>query len=253
MDDAVRQRQAKALIACLDLTNLDETCNEAEIAALCERAATPVGPTAAICIWPRFVAFARGRLAAGIRIATVVNFPAGGDDVEATIAETKKAVADGADEIDLVIAYRKLPDGSDFVEDQVRRVKQAAGAARLKTILETGEIGDADTIRLACRAAIAGGADFLKTSTGKVKENATLVSARLLLESIAQSGKAIGFKPAGGIKSFEDAKAYFDLAEQICGEGYATPERFRLGASGVLTDLLAVATTGARDAKAEGY
>ena len=253
MDDAIRQRQAKALIACLDLTNLDETCNEAEIAALCERAATPVGPTAAICIWPRFVAFARGRLADGIRIATVVNFPAGGDDVEATIAETKKAVADGADEIDLVIAYRKLPDGSDFVEDQVRRVKQAAGAARLKTILETGEIGDADTIRLAGRAAIAGGADFLKTSTGKVKENATLVSARLLLESIAQSGKAIGFKPAGGIKSFEDAKAYFDLAEQICGEGYATPERFRLGASGVLTDLLAVATTGARDAKAEGY
>ena len=253
MDDAVRQRQAQALIACLDLTNLDENCTEADVAALCERAATPVGRTAAICIWPRFVAFAKERLAADIRIATVVNFPAGGDDVKATIAETKKAVADGADEIDLVIAYRKLPKGADFVEDQVRRVKAATTLARLKTILETGEIGDADAIRLACRSAIAGGADFLKTSTGKVEENATLASARLLLESIAQSGKDIGFKPAGGIRSFEDARAYFDLAEEICGQGYATPDRFRLGASGVLTDLLAVATAGARDAKASGY
>ena len=253
MDDALRQRQAKALIACLDLTNLDEACSEAEIAALCERAATTAGATAAICIWPRFVAFAKERLAADIRIATVVNFPAGGDDVETTIAETKRAVADGADEIDLVIAYAKLPGDAAFVEDQVRRVKESAEPARLKAILETGEIGDADTIRLACRAAIAGGADFLKTSTGKVKENATLISARLLLESIAQSGRPIGFKPAGGIKRFEDAKAYFDLAEEICGQGYATPDRFRLGASGVLTDLVAVATAGARDEKAGGY
>ena len=253
MDEDVRQRQAKGLIACLDLTNLDDACTEADVAALCERAATPAGPTAAICIWPRFVAFARQRLAEGIRIATVVNFPAGGDDVEATIAETRTAVEDGAGEIDLVVAYRRLPEGADFVEDQVRRVKAAAAPARLKTILETGEIGDADTIRLACRAAIAGGADFLKTSTGKVAENATPASARLLLESIAQSGKAIGFKPAGGIRNFEDARAYFDLAEAICGPGYATPDRFRLGASGVLTDLLAVATAGARDTKAGGY
>lgn len=253
MADAVRQRQAQALIACLDLTNLDDGCTEADVAALCERAVTPAGRTAAICIWPRFVAFAKERLATDIRIATVVNFPAGGDDVEATVAETRKAVADGADEIDLVIAYRKLPDDEAFVEDQVRRVKAAAAPARLKTILETGEIGDADTIRLACRAAIAGGTDFLKTSTGKVKENATLASARLLLESIALSGKDIGFKPAGGIKRFEDARAYLDLAEKICGRGYATPERFRLGASGVLTDLVAVATAGARDEKTGGY
>ena len=253
MDDALRQRQAKALIACLDLTNLDEACSEADVAALCEQAATPVGRTAAICIWPRFVAFAKSRLACDIRIATVVNFPFGGDDVETTVAETKKAVEDGADEIDLVVAYRRLPEDDAFVEDQVRRVKEAASPARLKTILETGEIGDADAIRIACRAAIAGGADFLKTSTGKVKENATLASARLLLQSIAQSGKTIGFKPAGGIGSFEDAKAYFDLAEEICGQGYATPDRFRLGASGVLTDLLAVATSVARDEKATGY
>ena len=253
MDDAVRQRQAQVLIACLDLTHLDEDCSEADVAALCERAVTPVGRTAAICIWPRFVAFAKARLASDIRIATVVNFPAGGDDIDATIVETKKAVADGADEIDLVVAYRKLPHDSAFVEDQVLRVKEAASPARLKAILETGEIGDADTIRIACRAAIAGGADFLKTSTGKVKENATLASARLLLESIAQSGKAIGFKPAGGIRSFEDGRAYFDLAEEICGPGYATPDRFRLGASGVLTDLLAVATAGARDENASRY
>lgn len=253
MDDTVRQRQARALIACLDLTNLDENCTQADVAALCERAATSVGHTAAICIWPRFVAFARERLAADIGIATVVNFPAGGQDVDATIAETRKAVEDGADEIDLVIAYAKLPGDAKFVEDQVRRVKEAAMPARLKAILETGEIGDAETIRLACRAAIAGGADFLKTSTGKVRENATPASARLLLESIALSGKDIGFKPAGGIRRFEDAKAYFDLVEEICGQGYATPERFRLGASSVLADLLAVAASGVRDEMPGGY
>ena len=209
MVDAAQRRRAQALVACLDLTNLDEGCTKADVAALCERAATPVGRVAAICIWPRFVAFAKASLADDIRIATVVNFPAGGDDVEVTIAETRQAVADGADEVDLVVSYRRLPDDPDFVEDQVRRVKAACGAARLKTILETGEIGDPGTIRLACRSAIAGGADFLKTSTGKVRENATLASARLLLESIAQSGKPIGFKPAGGIKTFEDAEGLF--------------------------------------------
>lgn len=252
MADDERRREAQRLIACLDLTDLNADCGEDDIAKLCERASTDAGPVAAVCIWPRFVAFARQRLADGIRIATVVNFPAGGEDVDATIAETKRAVADGADEIDLVVAYRRIPADPDFVEDQVRRVKQAAGKARLKAILETGEIGDKGAIRIACRAAIAGGADFLKTSTGKVKENATPAAARLLLESIAQSGRPIGFKPAGGIRTFEDAKAYFDLAEEVCGRGYATPDRFRLGASGVLTDLLAVAGIGARGSDTAG-
>lgn len=253
MTDADMQARARQLIACLDLTNLNDDCTEADVAALCDRAATPEGPVAAICIWPQFVAFAREKLAPAIRIATVVNFPAGGEDLDATLAETRVAVADGAEEIDLVIAYRKIPADPDFVENQVRQVKAACRTARLKTILETGEIGDPDAIRVACQAALDGGADFLKTSTGKVAENATPVSARLLLGAIADSGRDVGFKPAGGIKTFEDANGYLELAEAICGPGWATPERFRLGASSVLGDLLAVVGGKPRAGGAAGY
>lgn len=249
MDD---RAVARALIACLDLTNLNDDCTEADVAALCERAVTPEGKVAAICIWPRFVAFAKPRLDSAIRIATVVNFPHGGDDVEATKRETHAAVADGADEIDLVIAYRRLRD-VDFVEAQVREVKAAAGTARLKTILETGEIGDPMLIRHAAEAALRGGADFLKTSTGKTRISATPEAATVLLEAIAGHGGTVGFKPAGGIKTFEDARGYRDLAERICGAGWAIPERFRIGASGVLTDLLAVASGAARDGTRAGY
>lgn len=253
MDETARRQRASDLIACLDLTNLDEGCTESDVAALCERAATPAGPTAAICIWPRFVAFARTRLDPRIKIATVVNFPAGGDDVAATVRESEQSVADGADEIDMVIAYRRLPADPAFVEEQIRAVKAACGAARLKTILETGELKAAEMIWQAAHAALKGGADFLKTSTGKVAENATPASARLLLEAIAEAGGHVGFKPAGGIKRFEDADVYYQLAEAICGTGYATPARFRIGASSVLGDLLAVAAGEARAGAKAGY
>jgi len=253
MDDIARRKRASDLIIRLDLTNLNEACTEEDVAALCDRAVTSAGPTAAICIWPRFVAFARKRLVPGIRIATVVNFPAGGADVEATVRETKQAVADGADEIDMVIAYRRVAEDPGFVEAQVRTVKAASGRAKLKAILETGKLEDEATIRAACRAALAGGADFLKTSTGKVEVNATPASARILLEEIAKAGSSVGFKPAGGIKTFEDADGYMTLAESICGKDYPMPERFRLGASGVLDDLLAVAEGRARTSKGAGY
>jgi deoxyribose-phosphate aldolase len=236
-----RSTEARQLIACLDLTNLNEDCSPADIEALVRRAQTPEGDVAAICIWPRFVAQARAILPPGIRLATVVNFPAGGEDVEATLEETRQAVADGADEIDLVIAYRRLAADPGFVEAQVRSVKRAAGPARVKAILETGELADPDLILTACEAALAGGADFLKTSTGKVPVSATPEAARILLQAIQNAGGRVGFKPSGGIKSFEDAKLFRDMAEEICGAGWATPERFRLGASGVLTDLLRVA------------
>ena len=254
MDDAVWCKgRARDLIARLDLTNLNDDCSEADVGTLCERAETPAGRVAAICIWPRFVAFARTRLASGIRIATVVNFPLGGDDVDATIAETKQAVADGADEIDMVIAYSRLAEDPGFVEAQVGSVRASGGGARLKAILETGRIFNEATIRVACRAALAGGADFLKTSTGKVEENATPASARILLEEIAKAGSAVGFKPAGGIRTFEDADGYMTLAETICGKDYPTPERFRIGASSVLADLLAVAEGNERRSSGPGY
>ncbi|MBO0661999.1 deoxyribose-phosphate aldolase [Jiella sp. MQZ9-1] len=253
MTDATSAQRARALIARLDLTNLAEDCTEADVAALCVRAETAAGPVAAICIWPDFVGFARRELSARIKVATVVNFPLGGSDVEATLIETRRAIADGADEIDLVIAYDRLADDPGFVEAQVRTIRAICGHARLKAILETGKLYDEATIRSACRAALAGGADFLKTSTGKVEVNATPGSAKILLEEIAKAGGTVGFKPAGGIKTFEDADGYMRLAETICGLDYPAPERFRLGASGVLADLLAIAQGAERPGGGASY
>ncbi|MFD2237907.1 deoxyribose-phosphate aldolase [Aureimonas populi] len=235
--------EARELIACLDLTNLDEDCSQGDVDALIERAATPHGTVAAICIWPRFVAYARPKLPQGVKLATVVNFPAGGEDIQSVIAETRAALADGADEIDYVIAYGRIENDPGYAADHVKKVKEAAGGATLKAILETGELRDPGLVEVAAVAALHGGADFLKTSTGKTPVSATLPAARILLRSILQdeSGRRLGFKPSGGIRSFEEARAYRDLAEEVMGEGWATPSTFRLGASGVLADLLAVA------------
>ena len=253
MSEATKARRARDLIARLDLTNLNDDCSEADVAALVAKAETPAGPVAAICIWPAFVGFARRELSARIKVATVVNFPHGGADIDATLAETRQAVTDGADEIDLVVAYDRVAEDAGFVEAQVRTIRANCGHAKLKTILETGMLYDEATIRAACRAALAGGADFLKTSTGKVEVNATPATATILLEEIAKAGGTVGFKPAGGIKTFEDADGYMRLAETICGVDYPTPERFRLGASGVLADLLAVAAGTERPGGKAGY
>ncbi|MBP0618036.1 deoxyribose-phosphate aldolase [Jiella mangrovi] len=253
MNDGTKVRRAGELIARLDLTNLNDDCSEADVAALIEKAETPSGPVAAICIWPAFVGFARRELSARIKVATVVNFPLGGSDIDATLLETQKAVQDGADEIDLVIAYDRVAEDPGFVEAHVRTIRANCGHAKLKTILETGKLYDEATIRVACNAALSGGADFLKTSTGKVEVNATPASARILLEEIAKAGSTVGFKPAGGIRTFEDADGYMRLAETICGIDYPTPERFRLGASGVLADLLAVAQGSERPGGKAGY
>lgn len=247
--------EAKELIACLDLTNLDDACTEADVDALIERAATPFGTVAAICIWPRFVAYAKPKLPEGVRLATVVNFPAGGEHIEAVIEEARKALADGADEIDYVIAHGRIENDPGYAADHVKKLREATGSTPLKAILETGELHDPALIEVAAVAALHGGADFLKTSTGKTKVSATLPAARILLRILLQdeSGRALGFKPSGGIKSFEEAKAYRDLADEVMGEGWATPATFRLGASGVLTDLLAVASGERRPETKDAY
>lgn len=249
-----REIAARAL-ASLDLTNLNDDCTEEQVSALCDRANTVHGPTAAICIWPRFVAHAAPILRdTGIRIATVVNFPTGDEPAEDVTAMTQAAIADGAHEVDLVIPYTQLMEGKpEFVPAMVERVKEAAAPAKIKTILETGVLADADLIRQACRLALEGGADFLKTSTGKVPVNATPVSGRILLEEIKASGKPVGFKPAGGVKTTADAGVYLALCDEIMGEGWATPETFRIGASGVLDALLATLDGKDEPAAGEGY
>jgi deoxyribose-phosphate aldolase len=237
-----RMSVASRALGLVDLTDLGDDSDDRAIERLCTRAQTSHGPVAAVCIWPRFVSLARKNLqGTGITIATVVNFPEGGPDIDSTVAETLQAIADGADEIDLVMPYRAFASGEIAVANaMVVAVRTAtAGQAVLKVILETGELKEPDMIRKASAMAIAAGADFIKTSTGKVAINATLEVAKIMLQAIADSEKLVGFKPAGGIKTTEDCAAYLDLADTILGRSWVNRETFRFGASSVLDDLLA--------------
>lgn len=247
---------ASRALALLDLTNLKDDCTPDQIVTLCERAQSPFGPTAAICIWPRFVMQARTLLGpdSPIRIATVVNFPSGEMKTEDVLAETRDAVADGADEIDLVIPYRALAKGDEkAVTDMVTAVKAACGPAILKTILETGELKDIALIRRASDLSIAAGADFIKTSTGKVGVNATLEAADIMLQAIRDSRRKVGFKPAGGISTVADAGHYLRLADTIMGDDWVIPSTFRFGASGLLDNITAVLSGERSTAAASGY
>lgn len=149
-------------------------------------------------------------------------------------------MASGADEVDVVFPYRALMAGNEAVGlELVEACRQACGDAVLKVIIESGELADPALIRRASELAIDGGADFLKTSTGKVEVNATLEAAEIMLQVIRDSGKEIGFKAAGGVRSAEDAQGYLQLAERLMGAAWITPAHFRFGASGLLDDLLA--------------
>lgn len=244
MNETTPRLVAAKALSLLDLTDLSDTCDAAAIEKLCAQANTPFGPTAAICIWPRFVAQARALLGpdSPIRIATVVNFPSGDLPVDTVVSETEQAIADGADEIDLVIPYRALMAGNeDAVREMIRAVRTACKPpVVLKTILETGELKDRDLIRNASHLAISSGADFIKTSTGKVAVNATLGAADIMLNAIRESGRNVGFKPAGGVRTVSDATLYLDLAATIHGPDWAAPSTFRFGASGLLGDIIAV-------------
>lgn len=236
---------AARLIACLDFTELGDACTAQDVDRLLDRAMTPAGPVAAVCVWPRFVAQCRDRLAGtGVRIATVVNFPHGNEHFADALAETRRAVGDGADEIDMVITRSKIPADPDFVTAQVAAFAEAAQGRPVKAILETGEMADTGEVRVAARAAIAGGACFVKTSTGKTPHGASLEAARAMLEEIRASGKPVGLKPSGGVRTLADGKAYLDLAAEIMGPDWATLQTFRIGASGILSDLLAHAGAG---------
>ena len=194
----------------MDLTTLNDDDTDEKVIALCHQAKTPVGNTAAICIYPRFIPIARKTLkeqgTPEIRIATVTNFPHGNDDIEIALAETRAAIAYGADEVDVVFPYRALMAGNEQVGfDLVKACKEACAAANvlLKVIIETGELKDEALIRKASEISIKAGADFIKTSTGKVAVNATPESARIMMEVIRDMGveKTVGFKPAGGVRT----------------------------------------------------
>jgi deoxyribose-phosphate aldolase len=231
----------------MDLTTLNDDDTDEKVIALCRQAKTPVGNTAAICIYPRFIPIARKTLKAqgtpDVRIATVTNFPHGNDDVEIALAETRAAIAYGADEVDVVFPYRALMAGDESTGfDMVKRCKAACAEAGvlLKVIIETGELKEEGLIRKASEIAIRAGADFIKTSTGKVPVNATPESARIMMEVIRDMGvaKSVGFKPAGGVRSAEDAAFYLGIADELFGADWADSRHFRFGASSLLASLL---------------
>ncbi len=247
---------AQRALPLLDLTDLADDATEDGARRLCERAETPFGPVAAVCLWPRFVTIAKDMLRdCDAKVATVVNFPGGGDDTGAVVAETEQAVADGADEIDLVIPWHALMEGRPgFAETQITRVRRVLPrGVLLKTILETGSLGSPALIGLAADVAIAAGSDFLKTSTGKVGTGATPEAAEILLTRISGAGRPVGFKASGGVRTLADAATYLALADRILGEHWASPETFRFGASGLLDVLLAALSGAAAPAAAKGY
>lgn len=236
---------ARRVLAALDLTTLGEDDTPVQVAALCARARTPFGAVAAVCVYPEHVAACRARLDAGgappVRVATVTNFPDGAADPARAVRETRRAIAVGAQEIDVVFPWRALLAGDAGVGARlVADCREAMPAdATLKVILETGELRDADAIRRASDIALANGADFLKTSTGKVPVNATPEAARIMLDAIVASGRPCGLKVAGGVRRVADAAAYFELVDAAMGSDWATPARFRIGASALLDDVLA--------------
>ncbi|MCK0713679.1 deoxyribose-phosphate aldolase [Chromohalobacter sarecensis] len=250
---------ARQALGLMDLTSLNDDDDSARIQALCRRADTPVGHPAALCLYPAFIEDAQRELDAlgltqRVRIATVTNFPDGAPNAERAARETRLAVAAGADEVDVVFPYRSLLDGApDVGRLLVEACREACGGATLKVILESGELKDPALIRQAAEIAITAGADFIKTSTGKVAVNATLEAAEIMLETIRDSGRDVGFKAAGGIRTTEDAKAYLELAARIMGEDWISPAHFRFGASGLLDALLATLDIGETDAAPSGY
>jgi deoxyribose-phosphate aldolase len=233
---------AQRALRCLDLTDLTDTCTDAAIDALCAKAMDPRGPVAAVCVWPQFVSRAREALrGSSVRIATVVNFPAGGEDVGRVTDDTLEALGDGAHEIDLVIPYEAVRRGDlAIATEMVEAVRDIVGEDRLlKVILETGMIADPVLIETASRLAIEAGADFIKTSTGKTPVSATPEAAEIMLQAIKASDRPVGIKPSGGIRTTADAAFYMGLADRIMGPGWAKPQTFRIGASSVYDALIA--------------
>jgi len=234
-------------IGLLDLTSLNDHDTEADITKLCENASQAFmlanTQVAALCIFPRHIPWARQELTrlglGSIKIATVSNFPHGRGNIDAAVAETRACLAYGADEVDVVFPYKNLLSGDEDTGYQlVKACKKACGSNVLKVIIETGELKTSELIEKASNIAIKAGADFIKTSTGKVPVNATPEAAKVMLESIKKSNRVVSFKPAGGVKTLDDVKEYYSLVESILGEKALTADRFRFGTSSLLASLL---------------
>jgi deoxyribose-phosphate aldolase len=238
-------------IRMIDLTTLEGKDTPGKIRALAGKAQRPdpTDPTipsvAALCVYPNMIPIAKAALAgSSVKVASVATyFPSGQSPLAVKLEDVRQAVAAGADEIDMVIDRGAFLAGHYAqVFDEIVAVKEACGEHHLKVILETGELETYDNVRRASVLAMAAGADFIKTSTGKVQPAATLPVTLVMLEAIrdfyAQTGRAVGMKPAGGIRTAKEAIAYLTVLYETLGPDWMTPDRFRFGASTLLNDLL---------------
>ena len=238
-------------IRCMDLTTLEGADTPGKVSALASKAIRPdpsdpsVPPVAALCVYPNLVPTAVARLRdTSVKVASVATaFPSGQSPLEVKLADARAAVELGADEVDMVIDRGAFLSGRyTQVYDEIVRVKEACGEAHLKVILETGELGTYDNVRRASLLAMAAGADFVKTSTGKLPSAATPPVCLVMLEAIRdvyeETGRAVGFKAAGGIRTAKQAIQHLVLVHETLGPDWLTPERYRIGASSLLNDVL---------------
>jgi deoxyribose-phosphate aldolase len=238
-------------VRMIDLTTLEGADTPGKVAALASKAMRPdpadltIPPVAAVCVYPNLVPHALERLGdSGVKVASVATaFPSGQSPLEIKVEEAARVAELGAHEIDMVIDRGAFLSGNYAkVYDEVRRVKEVCGEAHLKVILETGELGTYDNVRRASLLAVAGGADFIKTSTGKIQPAATLPVTLVMLEAIRdvheETGRRIGMKPAGGIRRAKQAVQYLVLLHETLGPEWLTPDLFRFGASSLLNDVL---------------
>ena len=242
------KEMARRVFSCIDNTTLNGTDNEAQVEAFC-RHTLEMGSVAAVCVYPRFVAAARKILdGSGIKVASVAGaFPHGQLPIHLKVEEVKYAIGEGADEIDMVLSRGALLAGEEnLVRDEVAMMKEACQGRTLKVILETGELSNSSLVATASQLAIDGGADFIKTSTGKIAVGATLEAAEVMLncikENVKKGKKTVGFKAAGGISTPEEALAYAEMAKKIMGDNYINNQTFRIGASRLTDKLFAILT-----------
>ena len=235
----------RRLYSLVDLTSLNEKDSEMDISLLCSKAQSALGHVAALCIYPQFVSMVAADFSGTpVKTATVVNFPEGSASLESVLAEISESLQAGAQEIDVVFPYnRYLAGEQQYAHQFVSICKAACGDdVTLKVILETGALIDAAIIADASYTALAAGADFIKTSTGKILEGATLEAAATMLLVIKhtepQVKHRLGFKAAGGIRTIAQAAQYVELADRIMGKDWVTPATFRIGASKLIDEIL---------------
>ena len=235
----------------IDLTTLEGKDTEGKVRQMCYKAMHPAEsipglPTvAAVCVYPTYVKIAKKALGnSGVKVASVATaFPSGNSTLEIKLNDTKLAVNDGADEVDMVISRGEFLEGNyNFVFDEIAAIKEACGKARLKVILETGELCTLDNVRKASDIAILAGADFIKTSTGKIQPAATMPVTLVMLLAINdhyhKTGKMIGMKPAGGISTSKSALQYLVMLHETLGNKWLSNEWFRFGASSLANDII---------------